>query len=164
MRIKIGNRRAGVATLEFVLGFPFLMLLAATIFVVAYACMTKMDSVSQARYEVWKMRDSGASHSLEDYNRSDDTKPMLLVDLSGTDEMPGEIKGTGKSSFETYKWAGGTKTAKSKTILVAGTWDHEEITNFTDDPSGPHLGVLDNIVGMDQGFLSIIDGLLGFLL
>jgi hypothetical protein len=160
--MKLRKNRSGTATLEFVLGFPFLMLLAATIFVVAYASMTKTNSVSQARYEVWKMRDKDATHELESYSRVDDTKPMQLLNFE--DEMPGEIVGSGSDSFKTYKWAGGTKTAKSKTMLVSGTWDHKEITEFTDRPGGPHLDILGKILGIDGGFLSTINDVLGFLL
>jgi hypothetical protein len=157
------TKRAGVASLEFVMGLPFLMLVMAIIFSVAYAGVNRTKVVFQARHQVWKMREDGHSHTLQKYIRIKDTKPMNPVAGMSEKDMPGEISGAGNSKWKTYSWLmGGNLSTQSATIIITGTWDHKEITNF--NSSGPHFGVLDRIGGINTGPLAVLDRIIGFVL
>lgn len=155
--------RAGVATLEFVLGLPFLMLVMAIIFAVAYTGVNKTKVVFQVRHQVWTMREDNHSHTLQNYKRIKDTKPMQLTAGTSEKDMPGEISGTGATTWKTYSWLGGNKTATSNTVIITGTWDHKEITNF--DSAGPHFSVLQRIGGMQGlGPLTVLEKIISFVL
>jgi hypothetical protein len=156
--------RSGVATLEFVLGIPFLMLVMAIVFTVAYSGVNQTKTVFQARHQVWKMRESGNSHNLADYKRVSDTKPMYLLAPLGQNNMPGEVSGAGQATWSTYSWLlGGSVSTKSKTVIITGTWDHKEITNF--NSNGPHFSVLGRIGNIQNlGILETLDTLISFAL
>lgn len=156
------SNRAGMASLEFVMGLPFLMLVMAIIYAVAYAGVNKTKVVFQARHQVWKMRESSNSHTLQNYKRVTDTKPMKLLAGTQENDMPGEVSGAGSSNWTTYSWLGGSKSTRSSTVIITGTWDHKEITNFNSD--GPHFGVLDRIGGMNTGPLTVLDRIISFVL
>jgi hypothetical protein len=157
------GQRKGVATLEFVLGIPFLMLVMAIVFSVAYAGVNKTKVVFQARHQVWKMREDNQSHNLVNYKRVKDTKPMYLLASVSENNMPGEISGAGSASWSTYSWLGGTASTKSRTVIITGTWDYKEITNF--NSSGPHFSVLERIGGIQGlGILGALDTLISFAL
>jgi hypothetical protein len=158
-----GSARAGLATVEFVMGLPFLMLVMAIIYAVAYAGVNKTKAVFQVRHQVWKMREDHQKHKLQDYKRVKDTKPMQLTAGTSENNMPGEISGSGISNWKTYSWLGGNKTTKSKTVIITGTWDHKEITNFNND--GPHFSVLQRIGGMQGlGPLTVLEKIISFAL
>ncbi len=157
------TNRAGMAPLEFVMGLPFLMMVMAIIYAVAYAGVHKTQVVLQARHQVWTMREDTHSHSLENYKRVKDTKPLRLISLLVGKEMPGEISGIGSSSWKTYPWLGGNKTTKSRTVLITGTWDHTEITEF--NSSGPHFSVLERIAGIEGiGLIKSLDRIISIAL
>lgn len=157
------NKRAGMAPLEFIMGLPFLMGVMAIIWAVAYAGVHKTKVVLQARNQVWAMREESNTHSLENYKRLKDTKPLSWLIFRIGNEMPGQVSGVGSSSWETYAWLGGNETTKSSTLLITGTWDHSEVTEF--NSSGPHLGVLDRIVGLeDVGLIKTLDQIISLAL
>jgi hypothetical protein len=109
------------------------------------------------------MREDNKSHTLQSYNRVTDTKPMQLTVGVSENNMPGEISGTGSTTWATYSWLGGNKTATSQTVIITGTWDHKEITNF--DSNGPHFSVLQRIGGMQGlGPLTVLERIISFVL
>ena len=157
------TKRAGMAPLEFVMGLPFLMMVMAIIYAVAYAGVHRTQVVFQARHQVWTMRNDNHTHSLEKYIRVKDTKPLRLGQYLRQYEMAGEISGVGSSSWKTYPWLGGNKTTKSSTVLITGTWDHAEITEF--NAGGPHFSVLERIAGIQNiGLIKTLDRIIGFAL
>ncbi len=157
------TNRTGMAPLEFVMGLPFLMMVMAIIYAVAYAGVHKTKVVFQARHQVWTMREDSHSHTLEKYKRIKDTKPMRFLSGVSANDMPGEISGIGSTSWTTYSWLGGNKTTKSSTVIITGTWDHQEITDF--NSSGPHFSVLERIAGIENlGLLKILDTIISFVL
>ena len=164
------NRREGIASLEFVLGLPFLVLIAAIIFTAAFAAVNKLSVVSKARHATWKMRNDGQSNDLEDSRRNTETRPMVIeTDFGGGGdggELPGEVSGTASTKFRTYSWLGGERTTKSGTTLIYGTWDHKEITEFTDNPDGPHFEVLGRVqeIKIDQSAITILNRLISWAL
>lgn len=163
------NRRKGIASLEFVLGLPFLVLVAAIIFTVAFAAVNKISVVSEARQATWKMRkEEGGSSDLEDSTRNTETKPMVISSGfgGGGGELPGEVSGTASTKFKTYQWLGGEHETKSGTTLIFGTWDHQELKEFTDNPDGPHFDVLGRVneIKLAQSAIDMLNRLLGWAL
>ena len=157
------TNRTGLASLEFVMGLPFLMMVMAIIYAVAYAGVHKTKVVLQARHQVWTMREDQHSHRLDNYRRISDTKPMKLSIDTPINDMPGEISGTGTSTWTTYAWLGGNKTAQSKALVITGTWDHSEITEF--NSNGPHISVLERIVGIEGlSLIKTLDQIISFAL
>ena len=51
------RRRRGLASLEMALALPFLLFMAAIIFKVAEACLSKTGTALHARHDGWKKRD-----------------------------------------------------------------------------------------------------------
>ena len=143
--------RNGMATLEFVLGFPFLLFIFAAIYSVSWAGVNRSKVIQRSRHEVWKMRDKSAEHNLESLNRNSDTKPLSIpiptktvkqaldpnIKTNGNEvereNMPGEIWGSSLQNFRTYEWLGGDRRAQAFTGLIDGPWDHKEV----DDLDGP---------------------------
>ncbi len=165
------NRRQGIASLEFVLGLPFLVLIAAIIFTVAFAAVNKISVISKARHATWKMRkDESGSSDLEDSRRNTETRPMEIETEFGGGgaggELPGEVSGIASTKFKTYNWLGGEHETKSGTTLIYGTWDHKEITEFTDNPDGPHFDVLGRVreIKLAQGAITILNRLISWAL
>ncbi len=78
-RTRRSANRRGMATLEFVLGFPFLLFIFAAIYAVSWAGVNRTNVIQQSRYEVWKMREDEASHHLEPFNRNENSKPFSHV-------------------------------------------------------------------------------------
>lgn len=144
--------RKGIASLELVLGFPFLLLIFCIIFIVATAGIKTTGAVKDARYEVWKMRDMEYSADLDDQVQVADTRPMSITAGWGGDEMPGETGGGTTNSFKLYNWMklGNSLNAEGSTNLVSGTWDYEEMTVFTDRPGGPHFETLEMIADLES--------------
>ena len=163
------RHRNGIATLEFVLGFPFLLFIFAMILTVAKAGVNRSEIVRSARYDLWKMRDSQSQSSsgLENVKRNSDAKPMSIPiptkfvksmvpggasSLSDSnqfsrDSMPGEISGTSSKSFQTYSWLGGGRTAKYDTAMIHWTWDHTEYHEL--EGSNPHIfSVIGSMAGL----------------
>ena len=137
------NRR-GMAALEFVIGFPFLLFIFAAIYAVSWAGVNRTRVIHQSRHQVWKMRSEDGEHDLAKLNRNDNAMPLsvpiptktvksLLPDnvnqnnSTEPENMPGEIWGTSSREFGTYSWMGGNRTAESETGLLYWTWDHEEL-------------------------------------
>ena len=158
------NSRRGMASLEFVLALPFLVFIMAIVFTFALMGVKRTQSIQQARFDGWKMRDHNHQHELEEFKLITDTKPMQVLAGLNFQEMPGEISGADTKKMKSYSFLrGNERTITSPTAIIHGTWDYEELTVFDDRPKGSHLQVLENVVGlnMNWGPLGIIDRVIG---
>lgn len=170
MSPRFDKNRKGIASLEFVLGLPFLVLIAAIIFTVAFAAVNKISVVSESRHAIWKMRkEESGSSDLEESRRNTETKPMVISSEfggGGGGELPGEVSGIASTKFKTYQWLGGEHETKSGTTLIFGTWDHKEIKEFTDNPDGPHLDVLGRVreLKLAQSLINMLNRLIRWAL
>ena len=85
--------------------------------------------------------------------------------------LPGELGGTATNSFRTYRFLGGQVEAKARSNLIHGTWDHKELTMFTENPGRSHFEVLEKIVDIETltgkrirfSVLRIVDGIVDFV-
>lgn len=118
------NARPGIATLEFVLVFPFLCAMVAGIFLVARADVHKTSVVTAARNEAWKKRPNA--------------NPGEILKLLN-DPMKSEVSGEKTSDVPKPKsslFAGPKFVAQGKNLSVGRTWDRKDLPF---NPGRPHL-------------------------
>jgi hypothetical protein len=132
-----------MASLEFVMGVPFILFLGAAVLVTAQAGLERSKSAVKARHQAWKMRD--AEVSFEGFTRKDDEVLFMAADADS-----GGVSGTTTSSFKTYSFLGGNRSAYSKSAVLAGTWDHRQITTFETDPGRLHIRPVLDIMIPDE--------------
>lgn len=160
-----GNRR-GMAALEFVIGFPFLLFIFAAIYAVSWAGVSRTNVIQNARYDVWKLRGDDVEHQLEPVTRNTNSKPLSIPIPTGVimqsldfnvnskntvnrNRMQGEISGIRSREFGSYRWMGGNRTAKAESGIIFWTWDHEEINQL----NGPQPHVF-QVIGAMTGLIS----------
>ena len=145
--------KKGTATLEFVLGLPFLVAIGATILALGLGGVKRTGSIIEARKNAWDKR--------SDVQR---TGALYL----GSSPDAGLVKG--ESQFN-LNIPGGKGTYKHDAAVLAGTWDHRQIDEFEKHPGTPHVLILtylasDNkllkdAVGAIMGVGAFIGGLAG---
>lgn len=154
------KQRRGMASLEFVLALPFLVFIMAIVFTFALMGVKRTQSIQQARYDGWKMRDNSHEHQLEEFKLITDTKPMQVLAGFNAEEMPGEISGVDTVAMKSYSFLRhAERNINSTTAIIDGTWDYEEITIFEERERGSHFELLENIVGVNLNVspLGIVD-------
>ena len=156
--------RAGMASLEFVLGLPFLLFVFAMIYSASWASVNRTVAIQNARYDVWKMRDATSKHQLKPFTRNDNSKPFSIpiptktlrnalpgeVNQNNTvqrDNLQGEISGKRSQTFGMYSWLGGDRTAKAEAGIIYWTWDHEEV-NSLNGPQPHAFQVIAQMTGL----------------
>ena len=160
------SSREGMASLEFVLALPFLVFIMAIVFTFALMGVKRTESIQQARYDGWKMRDHSHNHQLEEFKLITDTKPMQVLDGWNTEEMAGEISGADTVSMKSYSFLRrDARTINSPTAIIHGTWDQDEITIFRDNEKGSHFALLGNIAGLNSDFspLNVVDQIINVI-
>ncbi len=134
--------RRGIASLEFVMGAPFIIGLGAAILMVGYAGLKRTESTVQARHLAWKMRNPDED-SAKGFSRQ--PSEPLTVDRFTSSSGPavGNITGETTIDFEVYQWLGGAKQAKSGAGLLYQTWDYRQLTRFSGKDKGSlHVEIL----------------------
>jgi hypothetical protein len=147
-----------MATLEFAMGLPFLMLIGAAVFYTGIASLNKTKAALRARHEVWKMRDTTATHNLVSAERTANQALYLF-----SPNTAGQFSGQAHESFEIYDWLGSLRTGKSGAAVLTGTWDHRQLADFTQDPDGPHIGTALDILGLPPIFGEAVNALAALL-
>lgn len=137
------NRR-GLASLEFILSLPILMLLGACLFSIAISGVNRISTISEARNSVWSLRS----------NQSPETKSKPL--FIGSAPTAGVIRRESINQFQIYSWLGGTRTTQSTAAVLGGVWDHKEITDFSQSPSGPHVATVLRAAGASNDLVSAV--------
>ena len=140
------------------MGAPFIIALGAACLAVGYGGLKRSMSAVEARHQVWKGRDAAASTETS-LTRKEST-PLLMV----ADSDAGQVSGEVVNSFATLKWLGGSKTAKSKTAVLAKTWDHRELVSFKNEPGILHIGTFGRVLGMNESQVGIINTLVKIIL
>jgi len=118
--------RRAMAPLEFVLSLPFLLAVMALVFSLGWAALKKSSVAVDARRQAWNARSAPPSSSPLIYYMYPYTLGQVYQECHGrVDLLP--------SSF-------GSVTARSGNAVLAGSWDHTEVSGFAG--SGPHFGVM----------------------
>lgn len=120
--------RRGIASLEFVLGVPFLIALGGVIVMAGFVGVAKLDTVVKSRHQAWEARTNPSSTA---------SMPLLIYAPSDA----GMVVGEKTNEVKTYDWLGGKQKAKSRSALITGTWDHRQIPEMSRS-EGPHIDVL----------------------
>lgn len=118
------KKRAGIASLELVLGLPFILALGAAVIVVGFAGIKRTGTVIEARHATWK-------------NRSEPSKNSALYVGAAADS--GKVSGESSETARAYPWMGGDKQIVASATVLSGTWDHKQIELFEKNPKVPHL-------------------------
>ncbi len=140
------------------MGAPFIIALGAAVLAVGYAGLKRSMSAVEARHQVWKGRDATATTTTS-LTRKEST-PLSMISDSDAGQVSGEVV----NSFTTLRWLGGNKTAKSKTAVLAKTWDHRELVSFKNEPGILHIGTFGRVLGMSDSQVGIINTLVKIVL
>lgn len=150
------STRRGLATLEFVMSLPFLLFLAAMTASLGWAALKKADTTMTVRNAVWKMRSNpettDAALSSSTYK---EVKPLEVA--SGWDQ--GRLYGEAENTFRVFWQRNNSRSAKSGTALLRGTWDYTDLDDF--DSDGPHFSLLARLAGKDAPILNSLGVLVG---
>jgi hypothetical protein len=114
MRLPIGKKvRPGIATLEFVMVFPLLLLLVAGLFLIAQADVFKVATVTAARQQAWQQRP-----------QAPDGGPLQLL----PNPSDSARSATPQNSFAMGPpFRGQTAQATSSNMLIANPWSSKAI-------------------------------------
>lgn len=115
-------RRRGIATLEFVIVFPMLLVMVAAIFLMARADVEKTFVVTNARNDAWQKRATANPGNVL----------KLLNDPAASEAKGAATHAVVRSNY----YAPESFTAEGKATAVGKTWDKEHL-KFT--PGRPHL-------------------------
>ena len=154
-------KRAGVAPLELVMGLPFLFAVFAMLLSLGYVSLRKGMVTADVRREVWKLRDPDQQGSgITNKEGPQSYVPMAVIPPPSSDE--GMVYGEVQGSVRVFSRGGGSVSPTSGTAVLIGSWDHREIDDFND--RGPHLEIIERILGSDMGLSGPISDLIGLLL
>lgn len=123
-RLIKNRRRRGIASLELVLGLPFILAIAAAVFVVGFAGIKRTATVIESRHASWQQR-------------STPDKNGALYILAAADS--GKVEGEASSTARAYQWMGGDRQIQAKSVVLTGTWDHKQLEDFEKTPNVPHV-------------------------
>lgn len=144
-----GRNRRGIASLEFVLVFPFLLILVSVLFIVGRADVAKVQTVTGTRNQTWANRPGPKGSPLNWPHNPMDSQ------LSRTATQPVSLAPV---------IARQTQQAQSQVTLVANPWafqsvpfpsanehvlPHTSVLSMLPSPAGPVLA--NTLVGLDQG-------------
>ena len=130
-----------MATLEFVMSLPILMLMIVSILAVGWAMIRKSDVAVASRHDAWARRpgaDSDQGPQGEDV-KDHPCHPLAVV----ASPASGETLAVAKAQFSMPSWLGSTVTAESRNAVLLGSWDYREVPEMAGQ--GPHFGALAKI-------------------
>src|SRR5579871_6645972 len=85
----IATPRRGIASLELVLVFPFVLAIVATLFLIARADLAKVESATTARAQTWRGRDlAPTGQALQPWHNPQDSRVGSLPKLPVVAGMP----------------------------------------------------------------------------
>lgn len=133
--------RNGIATLELVMCFPFLVVLVAMLFTVHRATKYKTEVTSTVRNLAWLDR--------ADPTQATSNSPFGLLamhDSGQLDENRSRTVNIFRNLFPNV-----SRTAEWENTVLAGSWDHRQV-KFSDGMLiYPHFGVLSKMVSAQGG-------------
>ncbi len=161
LRSRVAACRRGTATLEFVMGVPFLIAMGAAIIAVAYSGLNRTTTAVEARHATWKLRDLTLTPDSNFQRKS--TKAMdlpfgeILSDmravLTGGDATgtynDGQVAGDVEKQFVTFRWLGGSKKTKSRAAVLTDNWDYtnSQMATFSNRRDSLHVDVFKPVIG-----------------
>ncbi|QDV66471.1 hypothetical protein Poly24_01570 [Rosistilla carotiformis] len=106
------------------MGLPFLLLVVATMWSVGKASIGKHQAAIEARRHVWTLRTAPTqtSTNLKSQNYVRDA-PMERLDRPTL----GMVSGEAEENIRIAGWLGSSTRPTSKTAVLAGTWDHQQV-------------------------------------
>ena len=128
---RLNRRRAGIASLEFVLSLPFLFVLMAMIFTLGNRALHQAEVTMEVRDRAWLGR-SGVEAS------ESASKPFEFGAATA-----GSTEARITKELRMYRWLGGERTSVGETTLIAGTWDHQQVPELRG--SKPHASMLSKL-------------------
>ena len=150
------TRRAGVASLEFVLCMPFMLALFAFLASVGFASLEKAGVAIAVRNDAWKKREDKNAQRIET------DRPLSAV--SSITPLAGGIYEEAKKEVKVFDWLKQSPTAISGTAVLGGAWDHTQIDDFEKLPKGPHFSLIERVAGGDGAVTREFTQLLTILL
>lgn len=127
---RASNARSGLATLEFVLALPFILVVATLLVGAAYLSLGKATVTAKARHEVWSERG--------DLSKATNHSPLAATSL--INPISGKIYGERERKVKIASYLGGQWKFRSGAALLTGSWDKKQVTGFSG--VGPHFAVL----------------------
>ena len=140
-RMRLQSSRRGVASLELVLCYPFLIILVAMLFTVHMATKYKTEVTSKVRSNAWLDR--------ADPDRASDNSPFGLVAMHES----GQLDDTRSRTVNIFRnlFPNVSRTAKWENTVLAGSWDHRQVKFSEGVLIYPHFGVLSKMVSAQGG-------------
>jgi hypothetical protein len=122
--------RAGTASLELAIAFPFLTILAGMIFTVTWSCLMKGQAIQEARGRAWHARSGVGGGSLPS-----GANDLRLSGLSGRSADEGLRSGSGSKTRDRVQhltvapryFYFGSVTARAEHEVFSNPWDNETI-------------------------------------
>jgi hypothetical protein len=140
-RIHSRLARHGVASLELVLCFPFLIVLVAMLFTVHMATKYKTEVTSAVRSNAWLDRANP--------HRASNNSPFGLFAMHDS----GQFDDSRSRTVNIFRnlFPGVPRTAKWENVVLAGSWDHRQVEFSREFIGYPHFGVLIKMVEAQGG-------------
>lgn len=138
-RIRPSFHRRGVASLEFVMSFPILMLLIAMLYCVYIAAMMKSQLTMEVRHTAWLARTSPQNSSA----------PFSVARAHSAGESKSELS----RKVEVYRnwYPAVPRKITWGNVVLTGSWDHRQISFDDGVFIYPHFGVLMQMVTAQGG-------------
>ena len=156
-------RRRAMAPLELVMSLPFLLGVFAMLLSIGFVSLEKARVVVAARHDVWTLRqDPSASPAGMQVESDSNPKPFSVT--GANHDTSGLVYGKVTGNAKRFAWLGGPVQPQGQAAVLAQSWDSKQVSDFDDQPDGPHLSVLDRMIGGNGAVGALAGGLLGALL
>jgi hypothetical protein len=109
----IHTARRGIASLELVLVFPFILAIVATLFLIGRADLAKVEAATSARAQTWRQRDQAPTgQALQPWHNPQDSQVSSLPQQPVLSGPP---------------FAGQTWQARSGNSVIGNPWDYQGV-------------------------------------
>lgn len=134
------GRRRGIASLEFVMSFPILVLLIAMLYTVYIATALKSQLTMEVRHKAWLVRSAPVKNK---------SLPFGITKAHSSGESKVEL--TRKVKVYRNWYPNVPREIKWGNVVLTGSWDHRQVKFSDGFVSTPHFGVLSQMVAAQGG-------------
>lgn len=157
-----------MASLELVLGMPFLLLVVATAWSIVMTGLGQQVASIEARHHGWSMRTATGGTPAQVHSATRTSSPQPLTSLDPNSDI---LIAMTERSVGVAGWLGGSVVARGRVAVTIGTWDHRDVPEMNN--AGPHIflfprlalqgisGIQANAQGLVQSFVDLFRGFFG---
>jgi hypothetical protein len=147
--------RQGIATIEYVMVFPVLMILIAMLFTLQMSLKKQSEVITNVRNVAWQFRANP--------NSLNNNSPFGVLNMDKSGAYSKVLTSTNRMYRNWFPYV--PRTSRWGNTVLNGSWNHRQVRFDTGSFIYPHLGVLKQMAEgqvVDGGDASQVGSLTGF--